>query len=139
MLTPRQQEIDPMRHARAVTGRMPCRIASRSAGDRRTEGVDGRVSTTPQGRIVLERLTYDPVEWEEILAHYPEAEVFHSAGWLAFLAASQHAEPVVAIVLADGRPVGHFVGGIVRRFGVQDPRQPDARLGDRMHGLPARR
>ena len=75
--------------------------------------------TTPQGGIVLERLAYDPVAWEEILAHYPEAEVFHSAGWLAFLAASQHAEPVVAIVRADGRPVGHFVGGIVRRFGVR--------------------
>ena len=77
------------------------------------------MSTTRQGKIVLERLPYDPVAWEEIIAHYPEAEVFHSPGWLAFLATSQQAEPVVAVVRVDGRTVGHFVGGIVRRFGVR--------------------
>ncbi len=45
--------------------------------------------------------------------------MFHGAAWLEFLAASQGAEPVVAVVRADGRPVGYFVGAIVRRYGVR--------------------
>jgi CelD/BcsL family acetyltransferase involved in cellulose biosynthesis len=69
--------------------------------------------------VVLERLPYDSVAWETIIARYPSAEVFHSPGWLAFLVSSQGAEPVVAVVRVDGQPVGHFVGAIVRRFGVR--------------------
>jgi hypothetical protein len=67
----------------------------------------------------LERIPYDPVAWESTLAAYPDAEVFHSPAWLAFLEATQHAEIVVAVVSDRGRPVGHFVGAIVRRFGVR--------------------
>jgi CelD/BcsL family acetyltransferase involved in cellulose biosynthesis len=69
--------------------------------------------------IVLERMSYDPVAWDAILEQWPEAEVFHGSAWLAFLAASQGAEPVVAVVRAGGRPVGYFVGAIVRRFGLR--------------------
>jgi CelD/BcsL family acetyltransferase involved in cellulose biosynthesis len=68
---------------------------------------------------VLEGLRYDPGEWGRIMRLYPDAEVFHSPQWLAYLAATQGVEPVVALVRAGGRPVGHFVGGIVRRFGVK--------------------
>ena len=39
--------------------------------------------------------------------------------WLSFLAASQGAEPVIAIVREHARPVGYFVGAIVRRFGIR--------------------
>ena len=42
-----------------------------------------------------------------------------SSGWLSFLAASQGAETVLAGVRDRGRPVGHFVGGIVWRFGIK--------------------
>jgi hypothetical protein len=77
------------------------------------------VSDRAQGELVFERLPYDPVAWEAIVKHYPDAEVFHGSAWLAFLAASQDAEPVVAVLRADGRPVGHFVGAIVQRFGVR--------------------
>ncbi len=69
--------------------------------------------------VVLERMPYDPVAWEAILEEWPEAEVFHGSAWFAFLAASQGAEPVVAIVREGGRPVGYFVGAIVRRFGLR--------------------
>jgi CelD/BcsL family acetyltransferase involved in cellulose biosynthesis len=80
--------------------------------------------TPPHGsdrapKVTLERMPYDPVSWEAIVAGHPEAEVFHGAPWLEFLADSQGAEPVVAVVRADGLPVGYFVGGIVRRFGVR--------------------
>jgi CelD/BcsL family acetyltransferase involved in cellulose biosynthesis len=69
--------------------------------------------------VFLERVPFDPVAWEAIVATYADAEVYHSAGWLEYLAASQGAEAVVAVVRADGRPVGYFVGAIVRRFGIR--------------------
>jgi CelD/BcsL family acetyltransferase involved in cellulose biosynthesis len=69
--------------------------------------------------VVLERIAYDAAEWDAIVCGHADAEVYHTAAWLDFLAATQHAEPVVAVVRRDGRPVGHFLGAIVRRFGVR--------------------
>ncbi|HEY4752287.1 MAG TPA: GNAT family N-acetyltransferase, partial [Candidatus Limnocylindrales bacterium] len=49
----------------------------------------------------------------------PDAEIYHDPEWLAFLRESQGAEIVTAAVLANGQPVGYFVGGIVRRYGLR--------------------
>ena len=68
--------------------------------------------------VVLERIPYDPVAWDAIAVSHDD-ELYHTAAWLGFLTASQRAEPVVAVVRADGRPVGYFVGAVVRRFGVR--------------------
>jgi hypothetical protein len=70
-------------------------------------------------RVALERIPYDPVAWEVTIAGHPDVEVFHGSAWLEYLAATQGAEPVIAVVRADGRPVGHFVGAIVRRYGIR--------------------
>ncbi len=78
-----------------------------------------RVTSSRTGRVDLERIPYDPVAWEETLAGHPDLEVYHGSAWLSYLAASQEAEPVVAVVRADGRPVGHFVGAIVGRYGIR--------------------
>ena len=72
-----------------------------------------------QGTVVLERVPFDAAAWDVALAGYPRAEVFHSSAWLAYLQASQNAEPVLAVVRAGSRPIGHFVGAIVRRFGLR--------------------
>ena len=77
------------------------------------------MTTATARTISLERIPYDPVAWGAIVAAHPDAEVFHGPAWLAYLAASQGAEPVVAAVRADGRTVGHFVGSLVRRFGMR--------------------
>jgi CelD/BcsL family acetyltransferase involved in cellulose biosynthesis len=69
--------------------------------------------------FVLERVHYEPAAWDAIVAGHKDAEVYHSSAWLKFLAASQGAEPVVAVVRADGRPVGHVVGAIARRLGFR--------------------
>lgn len=69
--------------------------------------------------MTLERLPYEAGEWGRIVSGYPDAEVYHSPEWLAYLAATQHAEPVVAMIRVDGLPVGHFVGAIVRRWGLK--------------------
>lgn len=70
------------------------------------------------GRVTLEQVSYDPVAWGAIVDNHPDGEVFHGPAWLAYLAESQGAEPIVATVRQDGQLVGHFVGGIVRRYGV---------------------
>lgn len=69
--------------------------------------------------IVLRRVPYDPAAWDAIVAAHPDAEVYHSTGWLEYLSRSQAAEPVVATVWSEGRHAGHFVGAIVRRGGVR--------------------
>jgi CelD/BcsL family acetyltransferase involved in cellulose biosynthesis len=69
--------------------------------------------------VSLERIPYQAAAWDAVLEQRGDAEAFHSSAWLAFLTASQGAEPVVAIVRQDGRPVGWFVGAIVRRFGLR--------------------
>jgi CelD/BcsL family acetyltransferase involved in cellulose biosynthesis len=72
-----------------------------------------------QHHAALERIPYDRVAWDAIVASHEDAEVYHTAAWLEFLAATQGAEPVIAVVSIDGRPVGYFVGAIVRRLGVR--------------------
>jgi CelD/BcsL family acetyltransferase involved in cellulose biosynthesis len=69
--------------------------------------------------VFLERMPYDPATWRTIVAAHEDADVYHGVEWLEFLRASQAAEPVVATVRANGRPIGHFVGAIVRRLGVR--------------------
>jgi CelD/BcsL family acetyltransferase involved in cellulose biosynthesis len=77
------------------------------------------VTSSRPARVALERIPFDSVAWEARIAGHPDLEVFHGSPWLEYLTASQGAEPVVAIVRADGRPVGHFVGAIVRRYGIR--------------------
>ena len=69
--------------------------------------------------MILERAALDASEWEAILDGHADAMVFHSSAWLQFVAASQRAEPVIAVVKLDGRTCGYFVGAVVRRFGVR--------------------
>jgi CelD/BcsL family acetyltransferase involved in cellulose biosynthesis len=64
-------------------------------------------------------MPYTPASWDAIVERYEDAEVYHSSAWLAFLTVSQGAEPVVAVVRERERPVGYFVGAIVRRYGIR--------------------
>lgn len=78
-----------------------------------------RVKKAGSDRVVLKRIAYDPASWDAIAASHPEAEVYHGAAWLDYLAATQGAEPVIAEVLDAERHVGYFVGAIVRRYGFR--------------------
>lgn len=73
----------------------------------------------PGASVHLERVEYDPAWWRRTIAGHSDVEVYHTPEWLEFLAASQRAEPVVALVRYDGREAGHFVGAVVRRFGIR--------------------
>ena len=90
--------------------------------DRPVSGAGGAAEAA-QGRrrsaVTLQRIPYEPDAWRAIVDGHPDAEVYHGPAWLGYLAATQGAEPVVAVVRENGRPVGHFVGAIVRRYGVR--------------------
>ena len=72
-----------------------------------------------QHHVVLERIPITQTHGTRSSASHEDAEVYHTAAWLEFLAATQGAEPVIAAVSIDGRPVGYFVGAIVRRLGAR--------------------
>ena len=78
-----------------------------------------RALARPRQRVVLQRIPYDAAAWQETVETYADAEVFHTSDWLGFLVSTQRIEPVTAAVLADGHIVGHFVGGVVVRFGMK--------------------
>jgi hypothetical protein len=85
--------------------------------------------------IKIERLPYDPAEWAGVLGAFPEAEVYHSPEWLAYLASTQGAEPVVARVLQGERAIGYFVGATVKRFGLRILGSPLSGWGTQVMGF----
>jgi CelD/BcsL family acetyltransferase involved in cellulose biosynthesis len=74
------------------------------------------VSRVPE--LTLERLDAEQCDWAEIDA-FADRQVFQTREWLAFLAATQGAEPVVSAVRRAGEVVGYFTGAIVRRYAVR--------------------
>jgi CelD/BcsL family acetyltransferase involved in cellulose biosynthesis len=68
--------------------------------------------------LSLHRVHPQDVDWERMDA-MPDRVVFQTREWLEFLAATQRAEPVLAVVRDDGVDVGCFTGLIIRRFGVR--------------------
>lgn len=58
------------------------------------------------------------VDWKA-LDGYLDRTVFQTREWLNFVAATQHATPLVAEVRQDGNLVGYFSGLTVTKFGVR--------------------
>ncbi len=69
-------------------------------------------------KLVLERVPLSRVPWAT-LDQSEDRTIFQTCEWLAFLEESQAAEPVVAAVLSDDKPLGWFTGALVRKFGVK--------------------
>jgi CelD/BcsL family acetyltransferase involved in cellulose biosynthesis len=60
----------------------------------------------------------DDVEWER-LDKLEDRVLFQTRAWLSFVAETQGAEPVVAVLREDGDEVGWFTGLVTTRFGVR--------------------
>jgi hypothetical protein len=58
-------------------------------------------------------------EWGRILATFPDHQIFQTPAWLAFVAETQRATPVIAVLTNGDQPVGYFAGLTVRRFGTK--------------------
>jgi CelD/BcsL family acetyltransferase involved in cellulose biosynthesis len=69
-------------------------------------------------KLTVERVDPAHYEWAELDA-FPDRVVFQTREWLSFVAASQHAEPVIAAIRAGKATLGYFTGFIVRRYGIR--------------------
>jgi hypothetical protein len=66
----------------------------------------------------LERLDPKRVDWRR-LDGFEDRMVFQTREWVAFVAETQNAEPVIAEVRDGSTSVGYFTGLIVRRLGMR--------------------
>ncbi len=67
----------------------------------------------------FERISLKASDWEEAWSAFPDRIVFQSPAWLAFLAESLNAEPVLAALKEGDSTLGYFSGLIVRKFGLK--------------------
>jgi CelD/BcsL family acetyltransferase involved in cellulose biosynthesis len=68
--------------------------------------------------LTLHRLRAQDADWERMDA-VPDRVVFQTREWVEFLATTQNAEPVLAVVRDGQADVGYFTGLIVKRLGVR--------------------
>src|SRR5438093_1606025 len=61
----------------------------------------------------------DANDWAKTLAAFPDRIVFQTPAWLAFLAESQGAEPVLAALREGNDTLGYFTGCVVKKFGLK--------------------
>jgi hypothetical protein len=55
------------------------------------------------------------VQWDSLIAQYPQRQVFHRQAWFDYLVETQQAEWKYWAVTDRGRTVGYFSGGIIQR------------------------
>jgi hypothetical protein len=85
--------------------------------------------TLPKARVVRavarsSSLYCDPFggtldDWGQVLADFPDREVFQTPAWIRFIAESQGAQPVILTIKDGSLPVGYFAGLIVRKAGLK--------------------
>jgi CelD/BcsL family acetyltransferase involved in cellulose biosynthesis len=77
-----------------------------------------RASSNGSHAVVLERVDLAAMDWSE-LDGFGDRLVFQTPEWLAYVAETQGAEPVVAALRAAGQTIGWFTGLVVRKYGVR--------------------
>ena len=58
-------------------------------------------------------------DWGQVLAGFPDREVFQTPAWIRFVAESQGAEPVILTIKDGASAVGYFAGLIIRKAGLR--------------------
>jgi CelD/BcsL family acetyltransferase involved in cellulose biosynthesis len=69
--------------------------------------------------LQFQRFDLDARDWSAELDRLPGRLVCQSPEWLSFLKATQHGEPVAALLVDGGQTVGAFAGMIVRKAGLR--------------------
>jgi hypothetical protein len=67
--------------------------------------------------LQLRRLHEAAIPWD-VLDRMPDRTIFQTRAWLAYVAETQRATPVVAAVQRGKDTVGYFTGLLIRRFGL---------------------
>jgi hypothetical protein len=65
----------------------------------------------------FERLAWSSIDWAK-LDSYPDRTVYQTRAWLDFVAHTQQAEPVVAVLREGANELGFFSGLIGRKYGL---------------------
>ncbi len=68
--------------------------------------------------LYFEKLDPLHIDWDH-LNSFPDRTIFQSSAWLSFVATTQNAEPVNAVLKKDGHTVGYFTGLIVKKLGLK--------------------
>jgi CelD/BcsL family acetyltransferase involved in cellulose biosynthesis len=76
------------------------------------------MASRPGAMLKLEMLEPERVDWRRLDA-FEDRVVFQTREWMAFVAETQDAQPVIAEVRDGATPVGYFTGLVVRRFGMR--------------------
>ena len=58
-------------------------------------------------------------DWGDVLATFPDAEVFQTPAWIRFIAESHRATPVIAVLRDGSDDVGYFAGLTLRKLGIK--------------------
>ena len=67
----------------------------------------------------FERVNLTPEEWSKTHASFPDAIVYQTPAWLAFLAETQRGRPILAALKEGDQTLGYFSGLVVRQFGLK--------------------
>jgi hypothetical protein len=70
-------------------------------------------------RLAFERINLPMSDWGKILETFEDRTIFLTPDWLSFVAKTQKAEPVLAVLKDSGKPLGYFIGLIVSWFGLK--------------------
>ena len=65
----------------------------------------------------FERIAWSSVDWAK-LDSYPDRTVYQTRAWMDFIAHTQQAEPVVAVLREGASELGFFSGLIIRKYGL---------------------
>jgi CelD/BcsL family acetyltransferase involved in cellulose biosynthesis len=68
--------------------------------------------------LTLHRVPFQDADWPRMDA-MPDRVVFQTREWLEFVATTQRAEPVLAVVHDGATDAGYFTGLLIKRFGVR--------------------
>lgn len=81
-----------------------------------------KILTAKNGKIGVQA-KFDLVDIESVkdeeLDAYPDRTIFQTRQWVNFIAHTQRAEPVMAVLRQGNRTLGYFTGLIVRKFGFK--------------------
>jgi CelD/BcsL family acetyltransferase involved in cellulose biosynthesis len=66
----------------------------------------------------MQRIDINRVPWDE-LDRFADRTIYQTLPWINFVAQTQAAEPVVAVVKENGETIGYFTGLIVKKFGFK--------------------
>jgi len=58
-------------------------------------------------------------DWGEVLATFPDREIFQTPAWIRYLSESQRGLPVILVLKEGNETVGHFAGLVVRKAGLK--------------------